>query len=469
MLFTSPVFLLFFALVFAVCRLGPPWALRKAFLLAASLAFYAAWNPPFVLLLLGSVVLDYCVGLALDKTQGNRARKALLAISLCGNLGVLAAFKYANFLSENFIAAAGAAGWDISLMPWNVVLPVGISFYTFQTLSYSIDLYRRKIPVERSLLDFALFVTFFPQLVAGPIVRASEFLPQLKQPRQATASQICGAFCLFALGLFKKSFLADRLLAPMADSFLGAGAAPSTIQAWTGLYAFAGQIYCDFSGYSDMAIALALAMGFVLPENFRAPYGAVGFSDFWRRWHISLSTWLRDYLYIPLGGNRKGRIRTRINLLLTMLLGGLWHGAAWTFVAWGAWHGLLLGVERVLRSWLPATPGRWLRVAGALVTLHAVCLGWVLFRAESLGSAWTILQALAGFGRDTPVQSRWEIGLAWMAAWGIFAVHMAWPQRRPEDWARRLGWAGTGAAVAAMLFLVITKGLRGGAFIYFQF
>ncbi|MBE7491748.1 MAG: MBOAT family protein [Planctomycetes bacterium] len=469
MLFTSPVFLLFFALVFALCRLGPPWPLRKAILLAASLAFYAAWNPPFVLLLLGSVVLDYCVGLGLGRAQRPGARRLLLGLSLCGNLGVLAAFKYADFLAASFVALAGAAGLEVQLMPFNLVLPVGISFYTFQTLSYSIDLYRRRIEVERSLLDFALFVTFFPQLVAGPIVRAATFLPQLKTPRQAEPRHVAWGFALFSLGLFKKSFLADRLFAPVAEQAFAPGVAPGTWQAWAGLYAFAGQIYCDFSGYSDMAIALALALGFVLPDNFRAPYGAPGFSEFWRRWHISLSTWLRDYLYIPLGGNRKGPIRTRVNLALTMLLGGLWHGAAWTFVLWGAWHGMLLGLERVLRPVVAAWRGRLWRVIGVFLTFQAVCAGWLLFRAASLADLWGIVLALAGQGADRPIRSRLELALAAGACAALFVVHLCWGDRTPEDWARRLGRFGTAAVVAVMLFLVISRGHGGGDFIYFQF
>lgn len=470
MLFTSPVFLLFFAVVFLVCRVAP-WNLRKAFLLAASLAFYAAWNPPFVLLLLGSVVLDYGLGLAMGRTERPGPRKALLVLSLCGNLGVLAAFKYANFLSENFIALANAAGWQVSLMPWNIVLPVGISFYTFQTLSYTIDVYRKQIPVERNLLDFALFVTFFPQLVAGPIVRASEFLPQLKQPRTASSAQVAWGGLLFIVGLFKKAWLADYVFQPVVERYFEAATHPSWWQAWLATYSFAGQIYCDFSGYSDMAIGIALALGFLLPENFRSPYGALGFSDFWRRWHISLSSWLRDYLYIPLGGNRRGQIRTRVNLALTMLLGGLWHGAAWTFVIWGGWHGMLLGLERATRKWIPAwLKGRAGRVLGMVATFHAVCLGWVFFRAESLDHAVGLVLTMFGdSGPGAAVQSRWQLGLAAVCALGLVGLQMWRPNTGAREWSIRAGPVLTAVVAALMLFLVITRGSHGTAFIYFQF
>ncbi|MCA8912762.1 MAG: MBOAT family protein, partial [Planctomycetes bacterium] len=328
MLFTSPVFLVFLLVVLLFSRLPLSWSVRKGILLLASYFFYASWNPPFVILLWVSTLVDYCVALGMARSEKPKRRKALLVVSIVVNLGILGAFKYANFLSQSFADIVGLAGGQVSFTTWNVVLPLGISFYTFQTMSYTIDVYRKKLTPTRNPLDFALYVTFFPQLVAGPIVRASDFLWQLKEPRKATGPQICWGALLFILGLFKKAFLADSVFAPVADGVYAVAAAPNALQAWVGTYAFAGQIYCDFSGYSDMAIACALMLGFRLPDNFRAPYGAIGFSDFWRRWHISLSSWLRDYLYIPLGGNRKGRIRTRINLLVTMLLGGLWHGAA---------------------------------------------------------------------------------------------------------------------------------------------
>ncbi|MCB9896248.1 MAG: MBOAT family protein [Planctomycetes bacterium] len=473
MLFTSPVFVLFFVAVLVLSRLPLPWGGRKFILLVASYAFYASWNPPFVILLWVSTAVDYVVGLQLARAEAARARKALLVVSACVNLGILCAFKYANFLSESFAEVAGFAGWNVSYNAFSIVLPVGISFYTFQTMSYTIDVYRRKLEPTRNLLDFALYVTFFPQLVAGPIVRASEFLWQLKEPRRATAKQAYWGVLLFILGLFKKAFLADSVFAPVATKVFDGAAVPTSIQAWTGMYAFAGQIYCDFSGYTDMAIGCALILGFRLPDNFRAPYAAVGFSDFWRRWHISLSGWLRDYLYIPLGGNRKGRIRTRVNLMITMLLGGLWHGAAWTFVAWGGLHGLYLGAERVARDrlnfkWFQTRTGQFLLM---LVTFHMVCFAWILFRAQSFGRALHMLGALSvlGAGQGPTTFSRWSAALALGCMGLLVGAHWMFRHKRIEEVSARGGWFVTALVAAVMLFLSLTAGAKGAEFIYFQF
>ncbi len=474
MLFTSPVFVLFFALVFAACRAGLPWTARKAILLAASIAFYAAWNPPFVALLLGSVALDYGVGLLLARTQAAGRRKALLVASLAGNLGVLAVFKYANFFSENFLAAAHAMGWQLQLMPWNIVLPVGISFYTFQTLSYTIDLYRRKLEPERNLLDFALFVTFFPQLVAGPIVRASEFLPQLKAPRQATGNQIGWGAILFVLGLFKKVWLADQIFAPAVNAGFSLPSAPSFLDAWFSVWAFAGQVYCDFSGYSDMAIGLALALGFTLPDNFHAPFGSIGFTDHWRRWHMSLSSWLRDCLYISLGGNRKGRLRTYLNLTLTMLLGGLWHGANWTYVAWGGLNGVYLSLERRFQiAWLSGLlhRSRLARAVAIVLTFQGACVGYAFFRARDMGQALGFLRSMFGMGQalfTTEVSRRLTL-TSTLAIAALVLVHGLMRQRKWEDVSARAGWLATAAVAGVMLALVLTSGGGGNAFIYFQF
>ncbi|MCB9934008.1 MAG: MBOAT family protein [Planctomycetes bacterium] len=473
MLFTSPVFVLFFLAVLLLSRLPLNWGLRKGILLLASYVFYASWNPPFVLLLIGSTLVDYIVALRMGRSEKPRARKALLVVSVCVNLGVLAAFKYANFLSQSFADFSGLVGWEVSYTIWNIVLPLGISFYTFQTMSYTIDVYRGKLQPTRNLADFALYVTFFPQLVAGPIVRASDFLWQLNEPRRGTAPQIYWGVLLFILGLFKKAFLADAVFAPVADQVYAAGATPTALQAWVGTYAFAGQIYCDFSGYSDMAIACALMLGFRLPDNFRGPYGAIGFSDFWRRWHISLSSWLRDYLYIPLGGNRKGRIRTRLNLFVTMLLGGLWHGAAWTFVAWGALHGIYLGAERVARRYVPerVTRSRFVKAPLILLTFHLVCFGWILFRAETFLDAGSLISTMAGLQSAPGLElfSRWNMALVLAGVGGLIAVHSLWRERRIEDLSAKAGWLVTGAVAAVMLFLALTAGDRGAEFIYFQF
>jgi alginate O-acetyltransferase complex protein AlgI len=325
-----------------------PWRVKKSNLLVASYLFYAAWNPPFVALLWLSTVLDWWVAKRLYVTESESRRRALLLVSVVVNLGLLGYYKYGGFVLENFTEGMRLVGMEYQPASWDIVLPVGISFYTFQTMAYSLDVYLRRAKPAESFLDFALFVTFFPQLVAGPIVRPTDLIPQFATPRVATRCQLGWGLMLMTLGLFQKVVVADGLLAPVSDAVFGAPQTPQTLDAWLGTLAFSGQIFCDFAGYTTTAIGIALTFGFSLPDNFRYPYAAIGFSDFWRRWHISLSSWLRDYLYVPLGGNRKGTGRTYINLMLTMLLGGLWHGAAWTFVIWGGLHGIYLMAERFL-------------------------------------------------------------------------------------------------------------------------
>ena len=306
MLFNSLTFIAFFAIVLALHYAPLPWRLKKVNLLIASYIFYGAWSPPFVLLLWLSTVLDWYVAKWLDQTEAPRRRRWLLFASMAGNLGMLGYFKYGGFLLENFTQAMGALGMAYRAPEWDIILPVGISFYTFQTMSYSLDVYFRRAKPARSFLDFALFVTFFPQLVAGPIVRPVDLIPQFASPRVASARQFAWGWMLIVLGLFQKIVLADGFLAPVVDKVYGAKEMLPALDAWLGTLAFSGQIFFDFAGYTTTAIGTALALGFSIPDNFRAPYAAIGFSDFWCRWHISLSSWLRDYLYIPLGGNRQG-------------------------------------------------------------------------------------------------------------------------------------------------------------------
>ena len=334
MTFNSLTFALFFLVVLGLYQLPLSWRTKKGMLLCSSYLFYAAWNPPFVSLLVVSTVVDWVAGKRIYASRG-AVRNAWLLLSLCTNLGILAYFKYSPFLLNSFSELVAEVGIVFEPATAGIVLPIGISFYTFQTLSYSIDIYRRKLSPATSFLDYALFVTFFPQLVAGPIVRASEFLPQCLEPKRADSRQLGWGFILLTLGLFQKMILADHLFAPIADLIYGEPTRVSFATAWLGTLAFSGQIFFDFAGYSSCAIGAALCLGFALPDNFRYPYAAIGFSDFWGRWHISLSSWLRDYLYIPLGGNRHGRFNQAASLMLTMLIGGLWHGAAWTFMVWG--------------------------------------------------------------------------------------------------------------------------------------
>ncbi len=402
MLFNSLTFVVFFAIVLALHNLPLPWKTKKINLLIASYVFYAAWSPPFVLLLWLSTAVDWVVARKIFATDSQSRRKALLGVSLAVNLGMLGYFKYGGFLLENWAAlmsaiVMSAIGIDWTAPGWDIVLPVGISFYTFQTLAYSMDVYLRRAKPADSLLDFALFVTFFPQLVAGPIVRPTQLIPQFQSPVKASRNQLLWGLGLMTLGLFEKIVIADGALAPAADAVFGAATAVPFTDAWLGTLAFAGQIFSDFAGYSTVAIGTALCLGFSLPDNFRFPYAAIGFSDFWRRWHISLSTWLRDYLYIPLGGNRKGWHRTQVNLMVTMLLGGLWHGAAWTFVIWGGLHGFYLGVERFLQrryggAKIATTFG--FKLGLGLLTYFLVNLTWVFFRSKDFGTAWSMTRAM---------------------------------------------------------------------------
>lgn len=474
MLFNSLTFLVFFAVVLALHRAPLPWRVKKTNLLAASYVFYAAWSPPFVLLLWLSTVVDWFVAKAIFREERVARRRALLGVSLAANLGLLGYFKYGGFLLENWQSLVSMIGVSWTAPGWDIVLPVGISFYTFQTMAYSLDVYLRRAEPADSMLDFALFVTFFPQLVAGPIIRPTQLIPQFREPVRATRDQLVWGLALLTLGLFEKVVIADGALAPAADAVFGAGAPVPFSDAWLGTLAFSGQIFSDFAGYSTAAIGIALCLGFSLTDNFRYPYAAIGFSDFWRRWHISLSTWLRDYLYIPLGGNRKGWHRTQLNLMITMLLGGLWHGAAWTFVVWGGLHGFYLGVERFLRERFGearfASTFAFKLFLG-LLTYFLVNLTWVFFRAQEFGTAWNMIRAMLGFppgGTELVLASSLAIRVVAVIA-GILVVHGFMRDRRLEDvvakaprWLTAVVWAG-------MLFAIVATQGTGNAFIYFQF
>jgi alginate O-acetyltransferase complex protein AlgI len=474
LLFNSLTFVAFFALVLALHNAPLPWKVKKTNLLLASYLFYAAWNPPFVILLWLSTAVDWHVAKRIYDTEEKSRRRVWLAVSMVVNLGLLGYFKYGGFLLENWQALMSTIGVTWTAPGWSIVLPVGISFYTFQTMAYSLDVYLRRAKPAESLLDFALFVTFFPQLVAGPIVRPTQLIPQFEKPVRASRDQLLWGLGLLTLGLFQKIVIADGALAPAADAVFGAEAAVPFSDAWLGTLAFAGQIFSDFAGYSTAAIGIALCLGFSLPDNFRFPYAAIGFSDFWRRWHISLSTWLRDYLYIPLGGNRKGWHRTQINLMVTMLLGGLWHGAAWTFVVWGGLHGLYLGVERFIS-------GRWgdAKVAStagfrfflALLTYFLVNITWVFFRARDFGQAWTMTRTMLGFGVEGSVLvlSTYLVTTVIAVTIGMLAVHWFMRSRRLEDVVAKSPWWLTGLVWAGMLFLIVITQGSGDAFIYFQF
>ena len=322
MVFNSLTFVVFFACVLGLHSLPLSWTTKKINLLIASYLFYAAWNPPFVILLWVSTVVDWYAAQGLVKAQRQTTRHAWMLLSVIANLGMLGFFKYGQFLLDNFSALMAGLGIAYHPAHYDIVLPVGISFYTFATMSYTLDVYLRRAAPAQNLLDYALFVTFFPHLVAGPIMRPTELVPQFAQPRRATSQQLRFGLALMTLGLFNKIVLADSFLSRAAERVYDGDRIPGALDAWMGTLAFSGQIFCDFAGYSTTAIGAALCLGFAMPDNFRFPYAAVGFTDFWRRWHITLSSWLRDYLYIPLGGNRHGARRTYVALMGTMLLGG---------------------------------------------------------------------------------------------------------------------------------------------------
>jgi alginate O-acetyltransferase complex protein AlgI len=472
-IFNSLTFVVFFLVVLALHNLPLPWRAKKVNLLLASYIFYGVWNPPFVLLLVFSTVLDWFAARNVYRAERLAARRFWLAVSLAGNLGPLAFFKYGEFALRNWEAAMLAIGIRYQAPEWSIILPIGISFYTFQTLCYTLDAYQRKGRPLNSFLDFALFVTFFPQLVAGPIVRPSQLVPQFATPHVATGRQLSWGLLLMTVGLFEKVVIADGALAPTVDAVFGAAAPVGFVDAWIGTLAFSGQIFCDFAGYSTTAIGAAMCLGFALPNNFRYPYAAIGFSDFWRRWHISLSTWLRDYLYIPLGGNRRGWVRTYVNLMITMLLGGLWHGANWTFVAWGGLHGLYLAAERLLtgrfgmvRFW-STTAGR---VSLALLTYFLVNITWVFFRSPTFAGAAGLLTGMAGLQpAPVPVLATTDLLLSGVCVAGIVAAHWIMRERSLEDLADASPGFALAPAWATMLFLVITSQGAGQAFIYFQF
>jgi D-alanyl-lipoteichoic acid acyltransferase DltB (MBOAT superfamily) len=429
-LFHSLEYAIFLVVVFLVY-----WAIAKldllriVFLLVASLLFYACANPWFVVLLAVSIVCDYTTGLGMGAAEAAGRldrKKRWLVVSLVVNLGLLGVFKYTNFFYGSVVSAANlfGAGWVFERLP--IILPAGISFYTFQSLSYSIDVYRGKIPVERSFLRFAFFVAFFPQLVAGPIVRASDFLPQVPR-RPFISTDVAGrALFLIAIGLAKKVVLADYLAINLVDRVFEAPHLYSSIEMACGLYAYTMQVYLDFSAYTDIAIGSGLLFGFSLPENFDRPYLAVSVADFWRRWHKTLGSWLRDYLYYPLGGSRGTTLQTYRNLFITFLLIGLWHGAAWTFVAYGSLHATGMCVNRYFRARrrsegkkLTLTP--WGRVWRIFVTLHFLVLARILFRSQSFEQARRVVSVLLRGGTGHTAMTP----LLWVMLLGSYLVHFA--------------------------------------------
>lgn len=457
--FFLPVTLILYTLVFRQERL------RDILLLCASYFFYMSWNWKYAGLLALSTVVDYGVGRVLGSDQNPARRKLLLIVSLVMNLGLLGLFKYFNFFMDVTADSAAFLGLNLNTVHHKLLLPVGISFYTFQTLSYTIDVYRKVIPVEKSLTKFALFVSFFPQLVAGPIVRAADFLPQLHRTPQITDHNVRQGMLLIFRGLFKKVVFADLLAALAVDRVFANPGAFSSLDLLMAVYGYAFQIYNDFSGYTDIAIGASRLFGYELTLNFNRPYLARNVSEFWRRWHISLSTWLRDYLYIPLGGNRGSPARVRFNLMMTMFLGGLWHGAALNFVFWGVWHGLLLIVYREFEKHKPA--GFFANAAvQRLFCFHLIVFSWLLFRIDGWDKLVVYVKGLLSFTGGTVIQPVYFAILAlaaashfitkeWLDQALLRLTHLPVPVQ---------------ALVYAALILIFTGvTLDTPAFIYFQF
>jgi alginate O-acetyltransferase complex protein AlgI len=469
MIFTELRFLGFFLVVFAL-----HWGIsslrgRHLILLAASYVFYGAWDIRFLGLIILSTAVDFAAGCVLAHYSEPRKRRLALACSIVLNLGLLGVFKYYNFFAESFATRLRSHGFEAGHVTLNIVLPVGISFYTFQSISYIVDVYRQTLQPTKNPITYALFVAFFPQLVAGPIVRASDFLPQLAEPRRLDLVAWRPLLLLFLSGYIKKAVVSDNF-APYVDAFFAQPATFDTAAHWLGVLAYAAQIYCDFSGYSDMAIATAGLLGYHLCQNFNSPYLAGSPRDFWRRWHMSLSTWLRDYLYIPLGGNRGSPRRASLNLLATMLLGGLWHGAAWTFVFWGALHGLALMVDRLWRQFFPLRSGELApprRMLGWLVTMLVVLVGWVFFRAADFPTALSVIAGAVGGSSGTMSLP----GVLWIYLGACLAIHWWSARDRSEPvLLLHLSWPAFSVVygvMAGFALVLVNTGYR--AFIYFQF
>ncbi|MGE3805205.1 MAG: MBOAT family protein [Gemmataceae bacterium] len=473
MLFCSLQYLYFFVAIFTLYWLLPWKRPRVYLLLVASFYFYASWNRWLAALICFSTTIDYFLALGIERASGQpRLKKLLLTVNILGNLGLLCYFKYANFFLDSLRASLEAMGQTASLPVLSVILPVGISFYTFEAINYMVDVYRGHVRAERNLANFMLFILFFPHLVAGPIVRARDFLPQIHRPKHFDWLRMQLGVQYFLMGLFKKVAIADRM-ALFADPIFADPSAYNTGAIWMAVVAYALQIYCDFSGYTDMALGSAHMLGYKLAQNFNMPYLARNISEFWRRWHISLSSWLRDYLFIPLGGSRGGKWLTYRNLLVTMTLGGLWHGASWTFVVWGVLHGGLLIGHKVFsdatRDWSRlkdffATQLGW--AVSVLTTFLAVCIGWVFFRAQTFEAAAQVLRGMvwpqAGLGAPMA-----PVGLFWTVVVVAFCHYAGWTEAW-KRWTVPAPVMGMGYAFLLTVVLLLAPG-SNKAFIYFQF
>jgi alginate O-acetyltransferase complex protein AlgI len=463
-LFPTVQFAIFFPIVLAISwalmKRQPVW---KIFIVFASYVFYACANPKFCLLLGGITLLNQAAAKLLHRTEDERRRRWIVGVAVTLDLLVLAVFKYYGFFTQSIADTLNHVGLGMPLPLLTIALPVGVSFFTFQAISYAVDVKRRLVE-PASTIDVALYLSFFPHLVAGPIVRAREFLPQLQAPRDPNKVAVGSGLALIGLGLIKKVVIADYLARTIVDPVFAVPESYGAPDVWMAAYAYTAQIYCDFSGYTDIAIGLALLLGYVFPQNFMSPYRSLGFRDFWRRWHMTLSRFLRDFLYIPLGGNRKGKFKTYRNLFLTMLLGGLWHGAAFTFVLWGAFHGAGLCLEHAFaEKWEKVW--KWLRW---VITFHLVVFGWILFRAQSLDQAQTMISRLFAPGSAT----LWSVPV--IAAVVVVIGLQLLPSRGVEGFQVRLERLRPVVIAVGLAILILYVGAtvpsQGVApFIYFRF
>lgn len=472
MLFNSLEYALFLFVVFVLFwSMARARAVRTVLLLFASWLFYMSWNATFIALIVGSTVLDYFVGLGLASTTRPGARRALLLASLIGNLGCLGLFKYADFLIDAVSDGLAAAGIPVAPGRLNLILPVGISFYTFQTLSYTIDVYRGRLEPTRNFVEFATFVAFFPQLVAGPIVRAGEFLPQFANEPRLGLHRAGEAAFLILRGLVKKVLVADFLAANLIDRVWDDPGAWSSLEVWLAVFAYTWQLYGDFSGYTDIARGSAKLFGFELPINFRRPFDSTGPIDFWDKWHITLSTWIRDYVYIPLGGSKRGRVRSYANLFVAFLLTGIWHGAGWTFVIFGLWHATTVSLNRIwrdLRGKKDAEVTGWKRRVLVLLNLSLFVVHWPMFRSPDLDNMLAMYERMFAF-EGTAFRVAWYV----VAVIGVFTmIHFSppkWVTRAREQMARAPAVVQAAVALSVTAALVWVGRQQAAPFIYFQF
>ena len=462
------MFLLFYPLYILTTR-ARTYTMRNIYVVIFSLFFYYKSSGLFFLLLVVTSLVDYNMARIIIREPRESFRKMYLYISIILNLGMLAYFKYTNFLIDNY---NGLFEGNVSF--YDIILPVGISFYTFQSMSYIIDIYRKDIEPAKNFIDYVFFVSFFPQLVAGPIVRAVDFLPQIYKRINLTRDDVNTALFLIIGGLIKKTVISDYISLNFVDRVFDAPNLYSPFENLMATYGYTLQIYCDFSGYSDMAIGIALLMGFTLPPNFRTPYKSASITEFWRRWHISLSTWLRDYLYISLGGNRKGAIRTYINLFITMLLGGLWHGASWKFVVWGTLHGLALVVERFFKNIIRLPDNKLIWVLKVAVTFHFVVFCWIFFRARDFATAFDVIRNVLAL--EVNFEQWLTVISGYRNVFILMLIGYLW-HFLPSGWIARLKGAFSSlplpgkAFVLALTYWLLYATVSAGPqpFIYFQF